>query len=135
MWKAGEQAWQASSGRHLSTLSGHWRSDEKNLGIVSLASHPQRTLLATCAVDGTVCFWSPPVRQNWLIKMQNYVELIENEEEHIDQSQRDCCVNEVHGLACKENAHRADGEDADVHVFLQSAKEQEFFISATPWGE
>jgi WD40 repeat protein len=118
--------WEASSGRHLSTVSDHWRSDEKNLGIVGLASHPERILFASCAIDGTVCFWSPPVRQDWLIKMQGYVELFENQEEPVGQ--------QVGGVLQKKARGRggALGEDVDVHVFRPSTEKSLHFIMASP---
>ena len=126
--------WEASSGRHLNTISDHWRSDEKRLGVVSLATHPERILFASCAIDGTVCFWCPPVSQKWLIQMQGYVELFENQQEPQAQgphSTQGYAQADGETIKAERNC-RTHGEDEDVCVFRRSTEKQSYFISACP---
>ena len=70
--------WEASSGKLLRAVSNHWATVQKHLGVVSLASHPTRVFFASCAMDGTICLWCQPSRQDWSVKMQEYVNLDKN---------------------------------------------------------
>ena len=71
--------WEASSGKLLRAVSNHWPTVHKHLGVVSLASHPGRVRFATCAMDGTICMWCQPARQDWSVYMQEYENVDQNE--------------------------------------------------------
>ena len=59
-------------------MSNHWPTVQKHLGVVSLASHPTRIFFASCAMDGTICLWCQPNKQNWSVKMLEYINLDNN---------------------------------------------------------
>lgn len=86
--------WEASSGKLLRAVSNHWPTVQKHLGVVSLASHPTRLFFASCAMDGTVCLWCPPTKQDWSCKMLDYVNLDQNVvvEEEEEQDEEDVVV-------------------------------------------
>lgn len=120
--------WEASTGRHICTISDHWRTDETNLGVLSLASHPERVMLASCAVDGTVCFWWPPIRQDWSIQMQGYDELVENHKLKPEESSR----NDEELRQAESSISSIYEEEKLVNVFLPAAAERLYFIRAAP---
>ena len=112
--------WEASSGKLLRAVSNHWPTVQKHLGVVSLASHPTRVFFASCAMDGTVCLWCPPTKQDWSCKMLDYVNLDQNvvveaeeeqdeekDEEKVDKEEKDVVVDK--GEECGVDLGGGDG--------------------------
>jgi WD40 repeat protein len=142
--------WEASSGNLLKAVSSHWPTVQKHLGVVSLASHPSRIFLASCAMDGTICFWCPPTKQDWSCKMLEYVNLdknivIDDDDDDDDDDDEEKSNNFPDGqqndfVKVKQKRKRKITQDEKeksiiVDVMTRKSTERLFFLRSDPQME